>query len=164
MLPIRTILFPTDYSDQSHYAFQVASALARDYAAKLVVLHVAEPFLPIVTDGGMMIPPTVDVQALREQLRHIRPDDPKVECQHRLAEGDAALEILRTAAEMKCDLIVIGTHGRTGLGRLLLGSVAEHVLRKACCPVLTVKAPQQIKATEVETVAALADEQALVPV
>ena len=59
----------------------------------------------------------------------------------RLRQGDAAEEILSSAEELGCDLIVMGTHGRSGLGRLLMGSVAESVLRKARCPVLTVKSP-----------------------
>lgn len=164
MLPIRTILFPTDFSDQSNCAFQLASALARDYAARLVILYVAEPFLPVATDGGFMIPPTMDTKELREKLRQLRPHDAKVEVQHRLAEGDAATEILRIAAEIKCDLIVIGTHGRTGLSRLLMGSVAEQVLRKACCPVLTVKMPQPIETVEAEPVVAAAREAVLASV
>jgi quercetin dioxygenase-like cupin family protein len=61
--------------------------------------------------------------------------------EHRVAEGDAADEILRLAASVQCDLIVMGTHGRTGLGRLLTGSVAEEVLRKAGCPVMVVRVP-----------------------
>src|SRR5262249_33247405 len=74
------------------------------------------------------------------QLRKIQaPAEVRVE--HRLAEGDAAAEILRVARETNCDLVVMGTHGRKGLGRLLMGSVAEQVVRKAPCPVLTLKTP-----------------------
>src|SRR5262249_48839479 len=61
--------------------------------------------------------------------------------EYRLSEGDPAVEIIRLAAEVKANLIVMGTHGRTGLGRLMMGSVAEAVLRRAPCPVLTLKAP-----------------------
>jgi nucleotide-binding universal stress UspA family protein len=71
----------------------------------------------------------------------VQPSDPAVKIEHRLAEGDPAREILRVARETGCDLIVMGTHGWTGLGRLLMGSVAEQVVRKATCPVLTVKTP-----------------------
>jgi nucleotide-binding universal stress UspA family protein len=67
-----------------------------------------------------------------------------------LQEGDPATEILRIAQECKCDLIVMGTHGRTGVARLLMGSVAEHVVRKAECPVLVVKTPLP-KTTRSET-------------
>jgi nucleotide-binding universal stress UspA family protein len=78
---------------------------------------------------------------LWDDLRRIQSPDPAVPVEHRLAEGDSAEEILRLAQESGCDLIVLGTHGRTGLPRLLMGSVAEQVVRKAPCPVLTVKAP-----------------------
>jgi hypothetical protein len=67
--------------------------------------------------------------------------DNKVRVEHRLEEGEPSKEILRVAAEVGCDLIVMGTHGRTGLERLVLGSVAERVLAKARCPVLTLKTP-----------------------
>jgi nucleotide-binding universal stress UspA family protein len=63
--------------------------------------------------------------------------------EHHLKEGDPAAEILRLAQEARVDLIVMGMHGRTGLGRLLMGSVAERVVRQAPCPVLTVKVPQR---------------------
>lgn len=66
---------------------------------------------------------------------------PEVLVEHRLREGDAAAEILQVADEVGADLIVLGTHGRTGLGRVLMGSVAEAVLRRARCPVLTLKSP-----------------------
>jgi nucleotide-binding universal stress UspA family protein len=66
-----------------------------------------------------------------------------VRVEHRLVAGDPGAEILRAAREEPCDLIVMGTHGRTGLGRVLLGSVAEQVVRRAPCPALTVKAPAE---------------------
>ena len=141
MLAIRTILHPTDFSERSEFAFRLACLLARDYGARLTVLHVAEPAITIGGEGVLMLPLAVDVQPLRERLQQLRPPDPKVQVEHRLVEGDAATEILRVAEETKCDMIVLGTHGRTGLGRLLMGSVAEQVVRKALCPVLTVKTP-----------------------
>jgi nucleotide-binding universal stress UspA family protein len=67
--------------------------------------------------------------------------DQNVRVEHRLEEGHAATVILQAADDVQAGLIIMGTHGRTGLGRLLLGSVAEHVLREAHCPVLTVKIP-----------------------
>jgi len=70
-----------------------------------------------------------------------QPSDPKIVVEHRVAEGYASEEILRLAGEMKCDLIVMGTHGRTGLRRFLVGSVADEVLRKATCPVVVQKTP-----------------------
>ena len=139
MLTIRTILHATDFSERSEFAFRLACSLARDYGARLIVMHVAEPAMAIAGEGVLMFPLAVDVQPLRERLQQLRPPDPKVQVEHRLVEGDAATEILRVAEETKCDMIVLGTHGRTGLGRLLMGSVAEQVVRKALCPVLTVK-------------------------
>lgn len=143
MLPVQTILHPTDFSERSAYAFQLACSLARDYRARLVLLHV-KPF-PIASIAyGELAPLPPEPPDLRktllEQLRQLRPPD-NVSVEHHLIEGDPAREILRLAQETKCDLIVMSTHGRTGLGRLLMGSVAEEVLRKASCPVLTVKTP-----------------------
>jgi nucleotide-binding universal stress UspA family protein len=143
MLPIRTILHATDFSERAGDAFQLACVLAQDYDARLIVLHVHEPPPPpIIGEFGYM-PPDVgpDRASLRGRLAELRPSDPRIAVEHELCEGDPAAEILRLAQKRQCDLIVMGTHGRTGLDRLLMGSVAEAVLRKAPCPVLTVKAP-----------------------
>jgi nucleotide-binding universal stress UspA family protein len=78
---------------------------------------------------------------LFEKLKALGPIDSAVRVERVLLEGDPAAGILEKAREMPCDLIVMGTHGRTGVGRLLMGSVAEAVLRRAPCPVLTVKDP-----------------------
>ena len=102
-----------------------------------------------------MPPPTIDLEPLRERLQQLRPEDQKVLVEHLLVQGGAAEEILQVAQERKCDLIVMGTHGRTGLGRLLMGSVAEQVVRKASCPVLTVKTPQPSMPSHEEPIAAL---------
>jgi nucleotide-binding universal stress UspA family protein len=146
MLAIRTILHPTDFSDYSDNAFRLACSLARDYGARLIVLHVLERPVLIYT-GVMTAPPPPppspeERQAVQEQLHRIKPQDPAIRVEHLLEEGDPATAILQVAQERQGDLIVIGTHGRTGLGRLLMGSVAEKVVRKAPCPVLTVKTPQ----------------------
>jgi nucleotide-binding universal stress UspA family protein len=141
MLGIRTILHPTDFSECSAFAFRLACSLARDYGARLIVLHVAEPPITVASEGMVMIPPPLDLEPIREKLRQIRPGDPAVPMEYCLVEGNAAPEILRVAEESHCDVIVLGTHGRTGLARLLMGSVAEQVVRRACCPVLMVKGP-----------------------
>jgi nucleotide-binding universal stress UspA family protein len=142
MLALKTILHPTDFSPRSEYAFRLACSLARDHGARVVVLHVATP-PPAVSYGEMILDAdtAAQVEQLWETLRRIKSPDPAVALEHRLEEGFAASEILRVADEIHCDLIVLGTHGRTGLGRLLMGSVAEQVVRKAQCPVLTVKGP-----------------------
>lgn len=147
MLAIRTILFPTDFSEPSRTAFDLACALARDYGAELVVAHVVPPPLPLGSGGVPMVPAVADDADLRARLEAVRPADPRVAVRHRLVVGhplamDSEAEgILAVTAEEKADLIVMGTHGRSGLSRLLMGSVAEHVLRKAPCPVLTMKCP-----------------------
>jgi nucleotide-binding universal stress UspA family protein len=79
--------------------------------------------------------------ALWELLNNLRPESYANAVERNLQVGDAAEEIVRLAGKANCDLIVMGTHGRSGLGRLLMGSVAEKVLRKAPCPVVTVKQP-----------------------
>lgn len=143
MLPIKTILQPTDFSRHSEVAFQLACSLARDYGARLIVLHVLQP--PVSVLGGTEALPPLPVEYGRAEaeakLHALRSPLPTVRVEHRLREGDAADEILRLAAEAPCDLIVMGTHGRKGVSRLLMGSVAEAVLRKAPCPVLTAKEP-----------------------
>jgi nucleotide-binding universal stress UspA family protein len=141
MLPIQTILHPTDFSDRSGNAFQLACALTRDYGARLVVLHVSVP--PTVVYGEGILPPDPEVlrQEAKEQLDRLQAPQADVRAERRLEEGDPATEVLRVAQEIGANLIVMGTHGRTGLGRLLMGSVAEQVVRKATCPVLTVTTP-----------------------
>jgi nucleotide-binding universal stress UspA family protein len=141
MLPIHTILHPTDFSDHSEYAFRLACALARDYGARLIALHVM--VLPAVVYGeGMVIPDTEQYQEeLRARLERLKGLGGHVRVETRLVEGDPVTEILRLSQEAGTDLIIMGTHGRTGLGRLLMGSVAEQVVRQAACPVLTMKMP-----------------------
>ena len=139
MLPIRTILHATDFSEHSAAAFRLASSLARDYGARLIVLHVQQPSVVYGDMGAYFLAPEGRNQELMKQLRGLRPEDPTVVVNYRLVEGDPVAEILHTARETSSDVIVLGTHGRRGLGRLLLGSVAEQTIRTAPCPVLTVK-------------------------
>jgi nucleotide-binding universal stress UspA family protein len=138
----RTILHPTDLSDSSAPAFQYACALAPDSGARLVALHALEPVQPIMTEGVILPTDTEYTRtACREQLHNMRPVDRMIEYDRLFRDGPATETILAVADEVGADLIVMGTHGRGGLSRLLLGSVAEHVLRRAKCPVLFVKAP-----------------------
>jgi nucleotide-binding universal stress UspA family protein len=141
MLAIHTILHPTDFSDRSEFAFRLGCALARDYGARLVLLHVAHP--PVVVYAEGVVPPVPDdyMERLEEDLHRLQAPGPSVHVEHQLLEGDPVAEILAVAEKTSADLIVMGTHGRTGLGRLLMGSVAEQVVRKAPCPVLTVRTP-----------------------
>jgi nucleotide-binding universal stress UspA family protein len=159
MLPIHTILHPTDFSPQSAYACQVACALARDYGARVVFAHVREP-QPIGAYGefgALPVEPAEPREMLEARLDRLQAPDVSVPVAHFLVDGDPAEEILRLAREQNCSLIVMGTHGRSGLRRLLVGSVAEQVLRRAPCPVLTLKTPQE----EALPLLAVLDEPAL---
>jgi nucleotide-binding universal stress UspA family protein len=144
MLAIHTILHPTDFSDSSRSAFELACALARDYGARLIVLHVNQTTAIYAPDGIVTGAPVEGAFELRARLAQLRPDDPRVQVEYKLLDGEPVEQILKAAAHV--DLIVLGTHGATGLSRLLMGSVAEDVLRRAPCPVLTVRAHAQTTA------------------
>jgi nucleotide-binding universal stress UspA family protein len=139
---IEGILHPTDFSVDSRYAFETACSLARSNAARLFILHVMMP-----SSSPVLQAPPPDPMRAAETQESIPPmpwpqaSDPQLRVEHRVTEGDPADEILRLAEALHCDLIVMGTHGRTGLRRLLTGSVAEAVLRRAACPVLVVRTP-----------------------
>src|SRR5262249_23309297 len=123
MTRIDTILHPTDFSDRSAHAFELACSLARDHGARLVVLHVV-PSPLAVPAGSEALPPGPEEFALtaeKDQLAAIQSPDPAVPVERRLVVGNPVEEILRAAAETGSDLVVMGTHGRTGLGRLLMG-------------------------------------------
>ena len=140
-MKIQTILYPTDFSECSQKALPVAFSLARDYRARLVVLHVASP--PPFVAYSEFQKALQETGGYRQQLEGMLRECQLPECnaEFRLEEGEAATEILHVADAIPCDLIVMGMHGRSGLGRLFMGSVAESVLRKARCPVLTVSTP-----------------------
>lgn len=139
MLAIDRILHPTDFSSASAHAFALACSLARDYGATLVVCHVAPPPAAAVVEGMMVAVPPDEEQEARNRLARIHPSDPMVNVAYRLERGDAVRDIVRVAGEEHADLIVMGTHGRGGLTRVLMGSVAEGVMRKAPCPVITIR-------------------------
>ena len=132
----RTILFPTDFSTASDAALPHAEALAKQSGARLVVVHVEEP--PLAYGGGELYYglPEPNSERIRAMLEAIRPADAAVPCEHRLTMGDPAGEVVRLATDEGAEMIVMGTHGRTGLTRLLMGSVAEAIVRRAPCPVL----------------------------
>ena len=139
MFKPQRILHPTDFSAHSKAAFEVACSIARDTGGDLLVLHVVPA--PVGLDEVAESRREGFRDRIRAELNAVRPVDPRQEVPHLLLDGDPAEMILDAATTHHADLIVMGTHGRTGVGRLLIGSVAEHVLRKANCPVLTVKAP-----------------------
>ncbi len=132
----KTILFPTDFSHASDAALPHAEALAKQVAARLLIVHVEEP--PLAYGGGELyygIPEPSSARILT-MLEDVKPTDPAVPFAHRLTMGDPAGEIIRIAAEEGAEMIVLGTHGRTGMTRLLMGSVAEAIVRRSPCPVL----------------------------
>jgi nucleotide-binding universal stress UspA family protein len=135
MLPLRHILVPFDWSEASIRALDVAAALAREHNSQLVILHVVP--LESLMYGP---PPECYLTNLRNELSRISPTGTKTPAKHTLVEGSPAAAILAAARENHCDMIVMGTHGRTGLNRFLNGSVAEQVVRKAHCSVITVRA------------------------
>ncbi len=137
------ILFPTDFSHTGDAALEMASSLARDLRATLLIVHVEEP--PTAYGGGEMYYGALDpgIDELKRMLHDIKPTDQQVPCEHHLIAGHPAGAIVQFADSQDVDLIVMGTHGRGGLSRLLMGSVAEAVVRRAPCPVLTYKQPQE---------------------
>jgi nucleotide-binding universal stress UspA family protein len=139
MIRIKKILYPTDFSSHSNQAYFHALALAETHGASLTVLFVYNP----EANAGSR-----DAEKMRDywrsQLEQIRPVNPAIAVSHVLLEGDPATEIVRYGRDAGMDLIVMGTHGRTGVERLLLGSVAEKVLRDAPCSVLVVKMPRGV--------------------
>jgi len=148
-MKVRSILLPTDFSECANFALSYATSLARDFKASIICVHVVEPVVPTVGYTGITEPlPIADIS---EQLEDSATRElPKIaecdECagldvEEVIAHGDAAAEIVRVAREREIDLIVIASHGRTGLGRILFGSTAEEVVRHAPCPVLVVKPP-----------------------
>ena len=145
MFKPHSILHPTDYSDHSAYAFKVALSLAEQHGATLYVAHVVESLGPELVSFGEVTAerqPAGHVRHLWDQLRQVQaPSGSAVAIRHILAEGDPPAEVAEIARKYNCDLIVISTHGRTGLERLLMGSIAEKIVRLAPCAILTVKRP-----------------------
>jgi universal stress protein A len=145
MIEIRRILCPIDFSDHSRRALDHAIAVARWYESTLTVLHVFSP-APVTAfgPGPVVFEPIILTSADRDQLLADTKafaeteSAPGITIEAVVREGNTAGEILEQATSMKADLLVISTHGRSGFERLLLGSVAEKVLRKVSCPVMTV--------------------------
>lgn len=138
MLALKSILHPTDFSPQAERAFEFACSLARDHRSRLILLHV-EPGREVLLGQLGMPPGRGNGQAAREQLEQLAAAAPALAVECVVVQGDPAEQILAAARDRGCELIVMGTHGRSGLSRLLTGSVAERVMREATCPVLTVK-------------------------
>ena len=141
------ILFPTDFSETSNGALELATSLARDFNATLIILFVEEsPAFNADMYYGYAEPPAFEFDKM---LAKVKPLDESVPYEQRMLHGVPANRIVDFAKDEGVDYIVMGTHGRTALTRLLMGSVAEEVVRRAPCPVVTFK-PKQPVAAHVE--------------
>ena len=139
-MQIRSILLPTDFSECGNYALSYAASLARTFGASIICINVIEPIVPTVGYSGMTEP--LPIADITEQLEDSAERELPKLAEELVVHGEAASEIVRAAKERDVDLIVISSHGRTGLGRIIFGSTAESVVRHASCPVLVVKPPQ----------------------
>ena len=149
MIQLKRILVPSDFSDYSKHALRYGCAFAVEFGADLYLLHVMQDIVGLVPEDGIAFPPTGDYwRELRESAEKALEQLPGSlwsggeSVVRTTREGAPFLEIVRYAKEHEIDLIVMGTHGRTGLSHILVGSVAERVVRKAPCPVLTVRHPE----------------------
>ena len=145
------ILFCTDFSENAHWAFTYALNLARTYQGELLILHVAhEPIYlypdalaPYVASEALAAIEASEKEKMDRELKTYYLEKMGGLKSYRvlLKKGVAFYEIIQTAKEESADLIVMGTHGRTGLDHILFGSTAERVVRKSPVPVLTVRLP-----------------------
>ena len=141
-----SILVPYDFSEGSAAALAMAQGLAEVHGAKLSLLHVSELAYVYAVEGGLVAQSSPGFQALR--TRHVEAQRARLEAGAEgreviLREGHAADEILAEIRDHGHDLVVMGCHGRTGLTRLVVGSVAEKVVRESPAPVLTIRREEE---------------------
>lgn len=166
----KTLLVPHDFSASAMRAERVAAQLARTLGSKIILCHVSD--LPSGLDRGSMFQPegqnapvTIESyvqgtakERLEIRAKKLRAEGFTVSCESCI--GDVAPSILKQAKESRADAIVMGTHGRKGLTHLLLGSVAEKVIREADVPVLTVRYSEEEGVVETDEETAMRDEMA----
>ncbi len=146
MIRIKTILCPVDFSDASRNAVRYAKEFAKNMHASIYLLNIIEP-RPMAVDISLSYVPVEEElekaasDDLREILRELASDGVKAECGVEI--GTPSDVILETIDKLDVNLVIMGSHGKKGLSRLIMGSVAETVVRKANCPVLTVKAEER---------------------
>jgi nucleotide-binding universal stress UspA family protein len=146
---VKTILVPTDFSEGSQAALDHAVTLAKSFHAKIVLLHVIETTTYTMTEALQVVNVYDVVKTAVEPVLDQMVSDlqrAQVTASRVVAQGSSAHEIVSQAHEVGADLIVMGTHGRHGVNRLFVGSVAERVVRLAHCPVLTVRTPEDVSA------------------
>ena len=158
---VTRILVPTDFSETADAALEYAKTLATNLGASLHLLHVfQDPFFAASYANEVFVPPPpqgreLELAAARDGLsKRMSPaEEKRFAGTHAIVEGLTAKEIVKYAEQYAIDLIVMGTHGRRGVAHLLLGSVAEHVVRTAGCPVLTVRDTEAGRKTDREPAA-----------
>ncbi len=146
MIRLKRILVPTDFSDNAKLSLNYGCAFAEMFGAELHLLHVLQDLVAIVPEPGLaFLPPGDFTRELQQSAEKALAELPDAEWSRgkqivrATRQGPPFLEIVRYAKENEIDMIVLGTHGRGGLAHMLMGSVAEKVVRKAPCPVLTVR-------------------------
>lgn len=146
-LQINKILVPVDFSDYSRPALLYSSELAEVFGAELILIHIIEPVIypPDFSMGQIALPPftiDIDTAATEELEKLIKNELPgTIKAKILVRTGKPFVEIVDAAAEENIDLIIISSHGRTGVEHILFGSTADKVVQKAPCPVLTLRAP-----------------------
>ncbi|MDA8079127.1 MAG: universal stress protein [Nitrospiraceae bacterium] len=150
-MKIERILFATDFSEGSDHALPYAVDMARQYNSKLYLVHV---IYDVAKTAGWYVPHVSIDEIYRDMERSARAELEKIyidemrgfkDIEHVVLKGIPYEEITRFAAEQQVDLIILGTHGRKGIDRMLFGSTAEQVVRTSPCPVLSVRLPQHNK-------------------
>lgn len=144
-MKMQKILCPVDFSDNSRKALEMAAALARESGAELILLHSVDTPAAYSGDTYYDLREALRPEAQKELDQVVLPE-PAPPVRRALVEGDAGAAILDVARDEKVDMIVLSTHGRSGFTRLLMGSVAEYVVRHATCPVLTLRAAAPVPA------------------
>lgn len=146
-LNIKKILVPIDFSDYSKSAFKYAQEFSRYFDAEIILIYVVEPMVyPPDFSMGQIAIPTIDIELdkrAKEELEKLARNEiqPDTKFQIVIKTGKPFVEIIQTASELDVDLIIIATHGHSGVEHILFGSTAEKVVRKAPCPVLTLREP-----------------------
>jgi nucleotide-binding universal stress UspA family protein len=148
-IELNRICVPTDFSEQADHALKYAVTLAERFGATLHLLHVVQDIAPTVPEPGLAILPTDEIMRSLERgalegLEKMLPSESatKMQVVRAVRHGVPFHEICRYAKQENIDLLVLGTHGRTGLAHFLLGSVVERVVRSSPCPVLSVRHPE----------------------
>ena len=148
-MQIKTILVPYDFSDYAAHALTWAAELAKRYQAKLLLFHAVPVFSRAGYPGGMFLLDLskIEAEAIADAEKRLQEvvaaAGLTVSVEIKTVIGDAVWEICQAVEREHVDLVIMGSHGRTGLAHIVLGSVAERVVRHASCPVLVARKPQE---------------------